>query len=274
MSGLLINGTLHEVPGLNIISPGQEPWARMDPGDYAPRSSATPWIRQITIHTTKGDGPITVRPGKGPGGKAASTAKYWSTNAEHGGAGLVVDDNGDVACLIDLYKYGAYHATTVNPWSVGIEMYQESDNSIYQATLDSTVLLVKALCDLFGIPFQGDNRSYHENGILKRMLYGGKDVVGVYGHRDNAWDFAHNTSSRGRYDPGDEIWVLLKKAGLRTFNVDGSEEIGFWKGMQAALNKKYGLSLTVDGQCGPGTVAALRKYGLWNGGAFADISAV
>ena len=49
MSGLLIDGKLYDVPGVEVISPGQEPWAKLDQRDF--RVRPTSWVRQIIIHT-------------------------------------------------------------------------------------------------------------------------------------------------------------------------------------------------------------------------------
>jgi N-acetylmuramoyl-L-alanine amidase len=278
MPGVLYFGRLYEVPGLKVISPGDEPWAKMDGSDYARRD--TPWIRQITIHTTKGTWPQLIRPGVGPVGRARDTAMFWSTSSVPGGAPFVIGSGGEVACLVDIGKYQTYHATTVNPWSVGIEMYQEADGSIYDVVLDNCVKLVVFLCDLLGVPLQGSGRIYHEDGILQRMLHGGPDVVGVYGHRDNAWQFPewmdaptrarypNGTSSRGKGDPGEEIFIRLNKAGKLNFDIDNHGEMMFWKVIQNQLNAQTWIKtkLNIDGICGPGTVAALKGFNLWERG--------
>ena len=53
MRGLLIGGTLHEVPGVECLSPGagSPSWLRLAPGDYKQR--ATKWVRGVVLHTTK-----------------------------------------------------------------------------------------------------------------------------------------------------------------------------------------------------------------------------
>lgn len=269
MSGLLIAGQHHAIPGVDVISPGQFPWAKLDQRDF--RARPTPWVRQITIHTTKGIAKQYVRAGKGAGGKDKAVADFWRNDPHHSAAQLVVDNDGSIVCLCDLMKIEAYHATTVNEWSVGIEMYQEGDGSIYEAVLESTVKLVLRLCDLLGIPLQGEARPYKEGVILERLKWGGKDAVGVFGHRDNAWDFDANTSTRGRGDPGDDIFLRLRAAGMLLHRYDDKPIPGdkaYWSKVQDGLNKKYGINIGTDGICGPATVGALRKYGLWNGGVF------
>lgn len=275
MTGILYNGKLYTIPGVTVLSPGERDWVKMALNDY--RLRETPWIRQITIHTTQGK-IAKIKPGIGPSDGAKRTAVSWAENPQPGGAPFVISADGTIACLVDIGKYMTYHATTVNPWSVGIEIYQEPDGTIYEIQLQVCAILVRFLCNLLGIPFQGSGRTYVENGILQRMLHGGPDVVGVFGHRDNAWQFPewmtpeqravypNGTSSRGRGDPGDEIFRYLDVAGKMNFDIDAREEIKFWKKMQSMLNVVHGAKLTVDGICGPGTVQALRDAGKWNNG--------
>lgn len=281
MSGLLINGTLFDVPGVaEVLSPGEKPWVRMESKDYRKRTGA---IQMITIHTTQGIDPVKVVPGKGPDGRDKKTADYWSTNGEAGGTPLIVDTDGSIANLIDLVKYEAFHATKVNPYSVGIEMVQMADGTVYQATLDSTLLLVLRLCDLLGIPFQTTSRIYRTNTIIERLRYGGaNDVVGVFGHRDNAWKFPewlkpearikypNGYADRGRGDPGDEIYAMMRRRGAMMFDFDARQDLAYWKAIQVRLNASYNAGLTVSGVCDQTTVAVLRAQGLWNGGVFLE----
>lgn len=272
-----MNGRLVEVPGHRVLSPHEEPWVYLDKGDCQPRDNG--WPRQVTIHTTQGKWPHKIVP-RAPraGTRAEQIARYWGlNNGIHGGAHLIVD--GDlIACLADLVKTCAYHATSVNQYSVGIEMVQEPDGTIGSDTLDTTVALVLVLCHELGIPLQIDDRPYKTNTVIARLRNKAlaQYVVGVFGHRQNAWmepqwltpekrrKYPDGYADRGRGDPGDEIFVRLKKAGAMSFNFDTMQDIAFWKPVQKSLG------LREDGVCGPGTVAALRKHGLWNGGIFAE----
>lgn len=211
MTGLLINGELVPVRGLEVLPPashGGPAFARLEARDYRTRrpnvQTSDPddlvWIRQIIIHTTLGVWPHgDPLPGAGRGGRDKQIADYWHSTTEgkasSGGAHLVVDNDGSVACLCDLVCVEAYHATVSNPWSIGIEMYQESAPNrgrLYEAVLASTVRLVVALCERFEIPLQIP--SAYAGAPRQRLLNGGPDVVGVIGHRDN-------TTQRGRGDP-------------------------------------------------------------------------
>lgn len=258
MNALLAYGKHIPVPGLTIISPGQEPWAKLSPADYRLRN--TSWVRQIIVHTTKGQWPQHVKPGAGPPGKNKIVADFWRGDPNHSAAHLVVDLNGDVVCLGDLGRLCCYHATVSNDWSVGIEMYQLNDGGIHQATLDATVLLVEALCRIFGIQYQTHCGPYH-NAPLPAMVYGGKDCVGVFGHRDN-------TNNRGAGDPGDIIFQMMSDRGCEQFDFLMRQDKTVWKDRQRGFNVNSGAMLNVDGVPGPGTVKAIKQYhnrpsGVW-----------
>jgi hypothetical protein len=255
VSGLLIGGLLVDVPGATVYNPADQPWCRLDPADY--RRRKTKWCRQLILHSTKGKHPSYVRKGAGPGGKDKAVADFWRNDPQHSAAQIVVDTDGSIACLADLAYVAAYHATVSNDWSVGIEMYQESDGGIYEATLDATVKLVLALCDAMSIPLQIPSRVYNGRP-LNRMLQGGPDVVGVLGHRDN-------TSRRGRGDPGDDIFYWLEKAGAEGFDFDLRQDIATWRRRQGYLNAMHRTHLEVDGVCGPATIEAMRKAGYMHG---------
>ncbi len=256
-TGLLIDGKVVAVPGLDITNERDNPKARTAPGDCQPRK--TPWIRQIICHTTKGMAPQHVKPGAGPLGKGLDVAEFFYRDDRHAGAHLVIGRAGEVWCLADLRRVNVYHATVSNDWSIGIEGYQEADGGIYEAVLDSYVKLVVALCELFGIQFQIPGKPWRgrplerlrENGLNP----GGPDVVGVIGHRDN-------TARRGRGDPGDELFDRLQRAGAEPLITDGGNELSAWRLRQHALGF---TPAECDGVAGPKTTAAMRAAGFPGG---------
>lgn len=254
MSGLLISGVEVAVAGLEIVNRHDAAWARLDARDC--RKRRTPWVRQIIIHTTKGKHPQRIIPGLGPSGADRRVAEFWHGDPAYSGAHLVVDRDGSIACLADLVDDTAHHAELSNEWSVGIEMYQEGDGGIYDAVLASTVLLVRALCTEIGIPFQVAADTY-VNRPIARMVDGGRDCVGIFGHRDN-------TSSRGRGDPGDAIYARLAAAGAELLDFGERQDLAVWRARQRRLNA-CGQKLTCDGVCGPGTVRAMRELGFEHG---------
>ena len=144
MTGLLIDGEIVPVAGLNVLPPfsaGGPTWCQLDPGDYRPRP--TSWIRQVILHTTKGQWPQLIRPGAGAPGKAQIVADFWRGDPTHSAAHLVVDLDGSVACLCDLALVETYHAEGSNPWSIGIEMYQLNDGSLHDLEMKLSSILGK-----------------------------------------------------------------------------------------------------------------------------------
>lgn len=261
MSGLLIAGHIVDVPGVAIANPYDTPWCKLDGRDY--RARRTPWVRQVIIHTTKGKWPQAVRLGMGRGGADQIVAEFWRGDPNHSAAHIVIDRDGSVACLADLATVCTYHATMSNDWSVGIELYQELDGSIYEAVFDACARIVPVICEALSIPFQVASRQYDGKPIA-RMINGGPDCIGVFGHRDNAWDPIKQTSTRGRGDPGDLIYTRMIAAGAEPFDYSLKQDLFTWQRRQRALNR-LGERLAVDGQAGPGTMQAMRRHGFAHG---------
>lgn len=259
-TGLLINGALVQVPGARVTPPashGGPAWAALGPGDH--RARKTTWVRQVVLHTTKGTPRQYVRPGAGPAGRERTVAEFWRDDPTYSGAHIVIGDDGTVACLADLGRDCAYHATVSNEYSVGIEMYQEADGALYEATLAAAALTVAAICEALGIPPQYVADPYNGHP-LSRLLNGGPDVVGVYGHRAN-------TEQRGWGDPGDAIFQRLDAASFEPVTLNDRRDIELGRQRQAylnALDARRGNTLrplTVDGLVGPASIAAARRLG-------------
>lgn len=260
MTGLLIAGRTVPVPGLTVIPPAPvgPSWCSLGPEDY--RMRRTNWVRQVILHTTKGDWPQPILPGAGAPGRAQAVADFWRGDPLHSAAHLVVDLDGTVACLCDLAYVAAYHAEMSNDWSVGIEMYQLAGGGVHEATLDATVKLVSALCDALGIPEQMPDR-YHGEPLMRmemgcgpqRRNLGGPDCVGVFGHRNN-------TGNRGRGDPGDEIFARLARAGFEQFDYDNKLDLQRGADRQSYL-VGHGAKIDIDGKVGPVSLAAARRQG-------------
>lgn len=266
---LLIENKLVPVAGLDILSPatnGGPLWAQLDPGDYAPRR--TPWIRQIIVHTTGGLWPQVVLEGAGKAGHAQEIADMWrgadrgGGERVHSGAQLIVDFDGTVACLCDLFRCAAYHAEGSNPWSIGIEMCTTPKGEIYEATLKAGAKLIDALCwPMFPIPRQMPRGPYRNEPIARmefrqqmvRQQLGGPGLCGVFGHRDN-------TGERGAGDPGDAIWRELDALGFERLDFHAFEDLTVGKERQAQLNAR-GARLLVDGQVGSKSLLAAENQG-------------
>jgi hypothetical protein len=267
--GILLSGSLHPIDGLTVYAPsgsGGPSWNWLAPGDYMARP--TPWIRQVLVHSTVGDWPMTVLPGAGAPGRAQHYADVWQTDPKHAGAHLTVDTNGDVYCMCDLERIAAYHAEASNPWSIGIEHCQTAKGEMYQATIDAGARLVVALCELLGIPLQMPPLTYRGDPLWRmetgtgpsRHQLGGPDCVGVFGHRNQ-------TSERGRGDPGDAVMQALSRAGVRQVDYDLGEDLTLGRKRQAELNRLDSVAgntyrpLVVDGVLGPSSIATMRRLG-------------
>lgn len=256
MSGaLLMDGELVPVEGVDIIGPHDTAWSHLSPGDCRPRAGRP---RQITLHKTIADDAERVLEGKGPPGGSERTARYWQDDPKHSGAQGVSGDDGVFACLCDLVRVEAYHATVSNPYSIGIETREIVGGGVYQAALDTTIRVTLAIVEHLGIQLQVPS-SYNGHPI-QRMLHGGPDMIGVFGHRDN-------TEDRGHWDPGDLLFDMLRAAGAESYDFDRGEDRAVWRVRQIALNER-GHRLLVDGIPGPSTTAALKAEG-YRGGVYA-----
>lgn len=271
MPGLVIGGKEVEVPGVPIRNFLDDPKLalRIGRSDGANDGGIrTMPISLILLHTTKGIPGGTdkrkqvIKPGFGPDTKAEDrTATYWSTDPTQSGAHMVFDHDGSVACLADLKTTCAYHAGQfeVNQRSIGIEIFQGGDAEMYEGQLDTVRKVVDALTAIFGI--QRQIPDYYQNNIpVPRLHSGGKDFVGVAGHRDVS-------DQRGEGDPGNAIMELLAKNNYEKFDLFTNKDLVTWKDRQTILSTKLKRSLSIDGIPGPQTVTALKdlgyKDGLW-----------
>ncbi len=258
--GLLIAGSVVNVPGTCVVAPHEQPWCYLTTGkDCRPRPGR---VQQVILHKTIADDPEKILEGVGPAGGAEKTARYWQScdgkvqPYKNSGAQLVTGDDGIVACLCDLALVEAFHATVSNALSIGIETREQHGGGVYQAALDATVATTITICRTLGIQLQVERGPYGGHPT-PRMLDGGHDMVGVFGHRAN-------TEDRGRWDPGDILFDMLRAHGAESFDFDGREDIATWKARQLALSAK-GHNLAIDGIPGAATTAALKAEGYVDG---------
>lgn len=250
MSGVIVNGVKYDIEGLVCRSWYDDPKLRLKMGEDGTRR-ATQWVRGIVLHTTRGipggsdRRPQQIRPGYGPNRNTAQNVNHWwSTNYQSAGAHIVVDFDGTVSCLADLQAEITYHATSVNQFTIGIEIAQGSEAELWQGQLHSVVRLVDWLTLHFGIQRQIPD---FYRGAVSRLRSGGQDVVGVYGHRDQ-------TFNRGIGDPGDAVFEYLDRGGYERMNFVQSADLETWKSRQMKLHVK------ADGIPGPKTVQAIREF--------------
>jgi hypothetical protein len=271
MPGVVINGAQVAVPGVSVQNWHDEPRFRLRIGESSGvndgRPRTTRWVRSIILHTTRGiPGGTDLRaqkilPGLGPVGPLAeNVARYWSTSGQAGGAHLICDFDGTWICLADLASETAYHATSINDVSIGIEICQGGDAELYDGQLDSVVTMVDFLTERFCIQRQIPH-GYH--GPVPRLASGGANCVGVFGHRDQ-------TDQRGQGDPGDAVMEKLAKAGYERLDFRAGQDLSVWRERQRSISAGLSTPLADDGIAGPRTVARLEQlgypHGLWAAG--------
>lgn len=221
------------------------------------------WIRGIVLHTVHGK-LGNVRPGNAPASsRAESYAKYQARTARDVSWDYTIDTDGTIVASNDPIRRYTRHATSVNPWTLGIELVQEANGDLWEGQIAVTVKFLSLLTRELARrkhPIQRqipvDSTGNPVRGIIPRIVNpaDAKSVVGIYGHRNQ-------TTNRGPGDPGDHVFRALLMAGYHGFNYDVMEDIKFWKDIQKTLG------VTSDGIPGPGTAAALKTkghtHGLW-----------
>ncbi len=276
--GLVVDGRVIPIEGMTIENFVDNPKLHLDGRDYKRRTLPRDWVRQWVMHTTKGEWPQSFLDGIGPPLAADNVLAYWQRDPEHSGAHLVVDGDSAICCA-DLLTEAAYHATTANMHSVGVEMVQEKGGGIRKLTISNTVRITMVGMLALRLPLQMVSDTYIEGRIIERLkgdptaaIGAGPDFVGLYGHRDQAWKFPWQLppavrakypdgyANRGRGDPGDEIYAAFQAAGFERLHCEGREDRHVWRKRQAYLNRHHGERLAVDGIAGPSTMAALRRH--------------
>jgi N-acetylmuramoyl-L-alanine amidase len=262
----MIDGVPLDPPGLATASWRDVPAMRVLPADS--RMRVTRWIRSFIVHTTQGDEPQIIHPGTGEGGLASKTVRAWQQDSRHAGAHIIIDADGTVWCLADLIREATYHAKAINEVSIGIELAQTPHLETWEIQYQSLIVLLDALTSHPKIQIQ---RQYHapylgEEHAVERLADGGKDAIGIFGHRDQAWSFERKTMLRGRGDPGDEVFKYLAAAGYEAFDFERNEDKTTWGERQSRLLVGF-PKLRLDGVPGPQTVSALaasgKKRGMW-----------
>lgn len=130
--------------------------------------------------------------------QARNVHAYWSRTDRIGAAHLLIDADGAVYQIADLSTRAMYHCVGYNQVSVGVEVVQQSDSSLFAAQLVSVVALCSWLADTFKLP-----RSVAMPYLGWRKSVSG---IGFIGHRDVS-------ANRGSGDPGDFVMEALVDAG-------------------------------------------------------------
>ncbi len=222
--------------------------------DHNPRRE---WIRAIVVHTVHGKRGV-LKPGSKSTGLNKSYAKYQANTPRAVSWDYTIDMDGGVAASNDPVETYTWHATSVNRYTLGIELIQETDGSQYSEGVEEAAKFIAFLCEQLGIQKQYPARDGKPiSGIIPRIegAASGSNVVGVYGHRNQ-------TKNRGFGDPGDHIFHALARLGFEGLDFERDEDLPLWKKRQASL----GLTPEeCDGVPGPKTLLALKAGGYPSG---------
>ena len=204
MPGLLFSGESVLVEGVEVVNYlDDKDWTLPIPKCGTRRRKQ---IQHVVMHTTGGypdrdhPTPQRIRPeaAQPKHCRAASTLSYWRNSSRIAGAHMLIDADGTCYCLCDLMDIATYHVPNWNNVSIGIEVVQQSDSSIFEAQLETVGAVADAIVTKLSLP-----------RVATGAYVGARhDVtgVGVVGHRDL-------TSSRGFGDPGDFVMAAAVRRG-------------------------------------------------------------
>jgi hypothetical protein len=201
---LVIDGQRIETPGLETIS-----WLddHRVPRVTDGRRRVPQATRAIVLHTVHGKlGGLSDVPSV-PSDRAERYARYQASTQREVSWHLTVDTDGTVVQSADVASWTCWHATSVNGWTVGIELVQEADGTLYRPQLAAVV----ALCDLLCTHLRIDRRVPARAGVpivgvVPRLTGHDGPWSGIFGHRNQ-------TTNRGPGDPGSHVFLALLAAG-------------------------------------------------------------
>ena len=201
---LIIDGQRVETPGMESISWLDDPAVpRVKDGRRRVPQSA----RAIVIHTVHGKlGRVADAP-SAPSVRAERYARYQAGTAREVSWHLTVDTDGTIVQSADIAAWTCWHATAVNGWTIGIELVQESDGTVYRPQLAAVVSLCDLLCARLGVERRVPARAgVPIVGVVPRLTGTDGPWSGVFGHRNQ-------TRQRGPGDPGSFVFLALLAAG-------------------------------------------------------------
>lgn len=258
-SGLIVDGKVIAVPGLNVINWHDDPSLELSiPQDGIHRRTVK---TGVVLHTTRGIPggkdlrPQQIRPGVQPDSEYGERlVDMWKTDSRCAGAHLCVGHGGEVWQFADLVRDVTYHATTVNSRTIGVEYHQGNNAELYTGQISAGVQLSLFITTLdeHGILIARQMPDKYR-GPLPRLVAGARDFSGVFGHRDQ-------TDNRGMGDPGDAIMEAHGRAGfighdLRVRPGSLPADRKWWIPIQREIG------VVADGIPGPATARRLRELG-------------
>ena len=203
---LIVAGRRVEVPGVKVTSWLDEPKRVPQVRDGRVRAT-TPTA--VVLHTSRGV-PGVIRPGARASGVAEALARYQASTERDVSWHLTIDTDGEVLQSCDVSTWMAWHASSANGWTIGIELAQHPDSGdLWSAQIDALAATCDVLCKELRIPrclpVEGNGKpvvgpvvAWQERSEGGR----GERFVGLVGHRNL-------TRNRGPGDPGDAVMTAL-----------------------------------------------------------------
>jgi hypothetical protein len=199
---IIVGGVRVGVPHAKVVTWLDDPTV---PQLGSNRSVRRTPVRAIVVHTTWGRlGPLFEGSGDRIGRRyvaenVRTTQKSWD---------FTVDQDGTIYQQNDPARFYTWHATIANPFSVGIEMAQRMDGTLYETQLRATVELVSVLARVFDVPRVVPwRRGAPDLRVLPAVRAGRLgELQGVFGH-------VHFTDERGPGDPGPFPFAVLRAIG-------------------------------------------------------------
>lgn len=203
--GLVIAGKRVPVPGVEVVT-----WLddRSIPRTTDGRPRSKPPVG-LVLHTVHGHlGPL--RETSGPSTRAEIYARYQARTGRDVSWHLTVDTDGTVVQSADLSTWWCWHAGEVNAWTIGLELVQDNDGSLYKNQMQTLVKLTNVICDSLLIPRRVpvDAKGAPVVGVIPRLEGAAHPWEGIFGHR-------HQTRHKGPGDPGDHPFLALLGAGYQ-----------------------------------------------------------
>lgn len=204
--------------GEKIETPGLETFCFLDTEHKVPRATDGKPRRQppscIVIHTVSGKTGDLIK--EAPSSERAEAfARYQASTPRDVSWHFTVDVDGTIIQSCDAYAWWCWHAGHVNPWSIGIELVQESNGDLYAPQMATLEKLVTLLCDRIRIPKSvpvdaAGSPMLHVVKSWRSFAAGGQEerFAGVLGH-------CNVTLAKPVGDPGVFPFVELLKAGYQ-----------------------------------------------------------
>lgn len=256
---ILLCGNRVELPGVRSVSYLDDPSVCPQVTDHSPRTRR---VRAIVLHTHSGTATGTVKPGRlVDDDKLAVLARYQTRSDRQVSWDYTVGRDARVFAQNDPAEQYTWHATSWNSISIGIEMIQDADGALYAEQIEAAVCLIDTLTRTFRIQRQIAWRGGQPHLALieranEKGAGQGRDMVGVFAH-------VHNTTSRGKGDPGPAIFKALSAASYDVFDFTTGSDLSAWKARQQQLGVKADgipLDMTCDALA---KQTGRSSHGLW-----------